>query len=64
MQESPFNKDEYMKGLGIDATMGESGYTVIETNFYTTDAGNQWNLGGYIGEGAKTVASIQSIRKN
>ncbi|MCB0659763.1 MAG: dipeptidase [Saprospiraceae bacterium] len=63
MNQAPFNKDEYMKGLGIDATMGESGYTVIEQTSIrpTLEINGIW--GGYIGEGAKTVLPSKAYAK-
>ena len=52
-----------MKGLGIDATMGESGYTVIEQTSIrpTLEINGIW--GGYIGEGAKTVLPSKHTQK-
>lgn len=53
--ELPFNENEYMEDLGIDAVFGEKGYSTLERASArpTLDANGIW--GGYQGEGAKTV---------
>ncbi|MEZ4911919.1 MAG: dipeptidase [Saprospiraceae bacterium] len=63
MNEAPFDKQAYMDGLGIDATMGEKGYTVIEQTSIrpTLEINGIW--GGYIGEGAKTVLPSKASAK-
>lgn len=63
MNKAPFNKDEYMQGLGVDATMGENGYTVLEQTSIrpTLEVNGIW--GGYIGEGAKTVLPSKAFAK-
>jgi acetylornithine deacetylase/succinyl-diaminopimelate desuccinylase-like protein len=63
MNKAPFNKDVYMDSLGIDETMGESGYTVLEQTSIrpTLEVNGIW--GGYIGEGAKTVLPSKACAK-
>jgi acetylornithine deacetylase/succinyl-diaminopimelate desuccinylase-like protein len=63
MNKAPFNKDVYMDALGIEETMGESGYTVLEQTSIrpTLEVNGIW--GGYIGEGAKTVLPSKASAK-
>jgi len=63
MNKAPFDKQKYLKGLGIDATMGEEGYTVLEQTSIrpTLEVNGIW--GGYIGEGAKTVLPSKAFAK-
>jgi len=63
MNKAPFDKKEYMEVLGISATMGEAGYTVLEQTSIrpTLEVNGIW--GGYIGEGAKTVLPSKACAK-
>jgi len=63
MNKAPFSMEAYKKGLQIDATHGESGYTVLEQTSIrpTIDVNGIW--GGYIGEGAKTVLPSKAYAK-
>lgn len=63
LAEAPFNEKEWMKDLGIDAVLGEKGYTTDErcTIRPTLDVNGIW--GGYIGEGAKTVLPSKAFAK-
>ncbi len=63
MNMAPFNRDEYMKGLGVSDTMGEKGYTILEQTSIrpTLEVNGMW--GGYIGEGAKTVLPSKAFAK-
>lgn len=63
MNKAPFDINEYMDGLGIEATMGEKGYTVLEQTSIrpTVEVNGMW--GGYIGEGAKTVLPAKAFAK-
>ncbi|MEE9438423.1 MAG: dipeptidase [Saprospiraceae bacterium] len=63
MNEAPFNINDYKEGLGIEATEGEKGYTVLEQTSIrpTLDVNGIW--GGYIGEGAKTVLPAAAYAK-
>lgn len=63
MNQAPFDRADYMKGLGIEDTMGEKGYTVLEQTSIrpTLEVNGIW--GGYIGEGAKTVLPSKAYAK-
>ena len=52
---APFDKQEYMKSIGVDELSGEEGYTTLERTGIrpSLDVNGIW--GGYQGEGAKTV---------
>ncbi len=52
---APFNQQEFMDLIGIDAVTGEEGYTTMERTGIRPclDVNGIW--GGYTGEGAKTV---------
>ncbi len=63
MNQAPFDRNAYMKGLGIEDTMGEKGYTILEQTSIrpTLEVNGIW--GGYIGEGAKTVLPSKAYAK-
>ena len=63
MNKAPFSRDEYMKGLGVQDTQGEKGYTILEQTSIrpTLEVSGIW--GGYIGEGAKTVLPSKAFAK-
>jgi len=63
MNKAPFDRNEYMKGLGVTDTMGEAGYTILEQTSIrpTLEVNGMW--GGYIGEGAKTVLPSKAFAK-
>ena len=63
MNKAPFSLENYKKGLGVNATEGEEGYTVLEQTSIrpTLDVNGIW--GGYIGEGAKTVLPSKAYAK-
>ena len=63
MARQPFNYQDYIQALEIDATKGEKGYSVIEQTSIrpTLDVNGIW--GGYIGEGAKTVLPSKANAK-
>lgn len=63
MNKAPFNRNEYMKGLGVEDTMGEKGYSILEQTSIrpTLEVNGIW--GGYIGEGAKTVLPSKAYAK-
>lgn len=63
MNKAPFRRDEYMKGLGVQDTQGEKGYTILEQTSIrpTLEVNGIW--GGYIGEGAKTVLPSKAFAK-
>ena len=63
LAEAPFDENEYMRELGIDAVRGEKGYSSEERSSIrpTLDVNGIW--GGYIGEGAKTVLPSKAFAK-
>lgn len=63
LAKAPFDEKAYMKDLGVDALMGEKGYTAPERASIrpTLDVNGIW--GGYIGEGAKTVLPSKASAK-
>lgn len=63
MNSAPFNEQAYKEELGIQAVMGESGYTTLERTTIrpTLDVNGIW--GGYTGEGAKTVLPSKAHAK-
>lgn len=63
MAKIPFGEVEYMADLGIDAVMGEKGFTTIERTGIrpTLDVNGIW--GGYTGEGSKTVLPSKAYAK-
>ena len=58
-----FDDDAYRKKLGIDATLGEEGFTTLERRWArpTFDINGLWS--GYQGEGAKTVLPAEAGAK-
>ncbi|MBC7885929.1 MAG: M20/M25/M40 family metallo-hydrolase, partial [Saprospiraceae bacterium] len=63
MNKAPFDRNEYIKGLGVNDTQGEKGYTILEQTSIrpTLEVNGIW--GGYIGEGAKTVLPSKAFAK-
>lgn len=63
MNQAPFDRNDYMKGLGVKDTQGEKGYTILEQTSIrpTLEINGMW--GGYIGEGAKTVLPSKAFAK-
>jgi acetylornithine deacetylase/succinyl-diaminopimelate desuccinylase-like protein len=59
----PFSIEDYKKSIGIPETLGEAGYTTIETTGIrpTLELNGIW--GGYTGEGAKTVLPSKAHAK-
>lgn len=63
MAEVPFDADAYSKPLGIDALVGEPGYTAYERAWArpTLEVNGLW--GGYQGDGVKTVIPAKAHAK-
>jgi acetylornithine deacetylase/succinyl-diaminopimelate desuccinylase-like protein len=63
MAKRPFNRDSFMKSVGVDKMDGESGYTDLERIGIrpTLDINGIW--GGYTGEGAKTILPSKAYAK-
>ncbi|MFA7627156.1 MAG: dipeptidase [Candidatus Kapaibacterium sp.] len=51
----PFNEKEYSKDLGINGVNGEYGYNTLERTWARPSLDVNGIIGGYTGEGAKTV---------
>ena len=60
---APFNKEEYMKSIGVGELSGEEGYTALERVGIrpSLDVNGIW--GGYMGEGAKTIIPSKAFAK-
>ena len=60
---APFDMEEFKESLGIDAVMGEKGYTTLERIGIrpSFDLNGIW--GGYMGEGAKTIIPSEAHAK-
>jgi len=63
MNDAPFDLEAYQEDLGIDAVVGELGYTTQERTSIlpTLDVNGIW--GGYTGAGAKTVLPSKAFAK-
>ena len=59
----PFNEQQYMASIGVDAVAGEEGYSTLERNSCrpSFDICGIW--GGYEGEGSKTVLPSKAFAK-
>jgi acetylornithine deacetylase/succinyl-diaminopimelate desuccinylase-like protein len=63
MAQIPFDTNDYMNDLGVNALHGENGYSPIEHTSIrpTLDVNGIWS--GYTGEGAKTVLPSKAYAK-
>lgn len=63
LAKAPFDEKAYMKDLGVEALLGEKGYSAPERASIrpALDVNGIW--GGYIGEGAKTVLPSKASAK-
>lgn len=63
MAAAPFDENEYRKDLGVQALMGEKGYSTIERTGIrpTLELNGIW--GGFQGEGSKTVIPSKASAK-
>ncbi len=63
MAEAPFNREEYMKAIGVKDLFGEKGYSTNERTGIrpSFDVCGIW--GGYTGEGSKTVLPSKAFAK-
>ena len=61
--KAPYNKENYMKGIGVEELAGESGYTTIERTGVrpSLDVNGIW--GGYTLEGTKTIIPSKASAK-
>lgn len=63
MMKRPFDRDRFMKSIGVDELAGEEGYSDTERIGIrpTLDVNGIW--GGYTGEGAKTILPSKAFAK-
>ena len=63
MARRPFNRNQFMKSVGVDELSGEAGYSDTERIGIrpTLDVNGIW--GGYTGEGAKTILPSKAYAK-
>ncbi len=61
--ELPFNEKQYRKALGAPKLFGESGYTTLERVWGRPTFEVNGLLGGFTGEGAKTVIPAVAMAK-
>lgn len=59
----PFDEADYKKHLGVDATPGEQGYTILERKGARPTCDVNGMKAGYIGPGAKTVIGADASAK-
>ena len=59
----PFNVKQYRKGLGAPKLHGETGYSTLERTWARPTFEVNGVLGGFIGEGAKTVIPATAMAK-
>ena len=63
MAKAPFSLERYKKHLDIEEVYGEEGYTTMERNSIRPTLDVNGILGGYTGEGAKTVIASKAYAK-
>ncbi|MCK4657560.1 MAG: M20/M25/M40 family metallo-hydrolase, partial [candidate division Zixibacteria bacterium] len=51
----PFDEKEYMENLGVDALLGEKGYSTLERKWARPTLDCNGIFGGYMDEGQKTI---------
>ena len=63
MAKRPFDREKYMKSIGVDDLGGEKGYTELERTGIrpTLDINGIW--GGFTGEGTKTILPSKAYAK-
>lgn len=55
LARAPFDKQEYMDSIGVNGLTGEEGYSIMERTGIRPCLDVNGIMGGYTGEGAKTV---------
>ncbi len=63
MAKAPFNLDDYKKSIDISDIKGENGFSTLERTSIRPTLDVNGILGGYIGEGAKTVLPSKAEAK-
>ncbi|MEE2708842.1 MAG: dipeptidase [Gemmatimonadota bacterium] len=59
----PFDEEAYRKRLGVDALTGETGYTSLERIWARPTLDVNGILGGFTGEGSKTIIPSKGMAK-
>jgi acetylornithine deacetylase/succinyl-diaminopimelate desuccinylase-like protein len=59
----PFDESEFLKSLHVSATWGEPGFTTLERRWARPTCDVNGILGGYTGEGPKTIVPAQASAK-
>lgn len=59
----PFNENDYKENLGVSATHGEEGYTTLERRWGRPTCDVNGFIGGYTGEGPKTIVPAKATAK-
>jgi acetylornithine deacetylase/succinyl-diaminopimelate desuccinylase-like protein len=59
----PFDESEFLQKIGVDAGWGEEGFTSIERRWARPTCDINGMIGGYTGEGPKTIVPAQATVK-
>ena len=59
----PFDESEFLQEIGVDAGWGEEGFTSIERRWARPTCDINGMIGGYTGEGPKTIVPAQATAK-
>ncbi|MCH7989671.1 MAG: M20/M25/M40 family metallo-hydrolase, partial [Planctomycetes bacterium] len=59
----PFDESEFLQEIGVDAGWGEDGFTSIERRWARPTCDINGMIGGYTGEGPKTIVPAQATAK-
>ncbi len=59
----PFEESEYLGNLGVSATFGEEGFTTLERRWARPTCDVNGIVGGYTGEGPKTIVPAKATAK-
>lgn len=59
----PFDEQRYLEGLGVSSVFGEPGYTTTERRWARPTCDVNGMVGGYIGEGPKTIVPAKATAK-
>ena len=63
LSELPFDETEYKQQLGVSELPGEKGYSVLERRWNRPTLDCNGFIGGYTGEGAKTIIPAKASAK-
>lgn len=59
----PFDEQEYLNSLGVEAAHGQAGYTTLERRWARPTCDVNGIFGGYSGEGPKTIVPAKATAK-